>query len=143
MTKFVIPIQDNDGHIGRAGIPVAAATADANLTAIFNAVAALSIGNAQDAKLLTSENKDVGVAGPAASPSARKNVKFRVRWQESVSGLVRSTTISSADMSLVPGTSQLTTASGVGATLKAAIEADGEDPDTGGTLTVLDITVVE
>lgn len=143
MTTYVIPITDNDGDVGRASFPVDPAAIDANLTSLYNAVDGVQRGTMGTAVKITREDKDAGSAAAAADANARKGQGFRVRWQESVAGLKRSTTIPCADATLIPGVDVLDISAGVGATLKAALEAVGEDPDTGGTLTVLGIDFVD
>ena len=139
MTRFVIPITDNDGDVGRAGFPVDGAATDIALTALYGAVDALTIGTMGTAALQVSTEKDAGSAAPSADPQARKTRGFRVYYETNTHGLKGSVTISCADATLVPGVEELDIGAGVGATLKSAFEAVGKHPKTGESLTVTKI----
>lgn len=130
MTKYVIPITDNDGDVGRAGFPVDPAATDLNLTALYDAVAALTVGTMGTAALQVTTPKDAGSTVPSADPQARKNRAFRVYYTTVTNGLNGSVTITCGDATLVPGVEELDIGAGVGLALKNAFEAVGQHPKT-------------
>ncbi len=130
MTRFVIPITDNDGDVGRSGFPVAPSSSDLNLTALYDAVTALTVGTMGTAALQVTEDKDAGSTVPSADAQARKNRAFRVYYTTVTNGLNGSVTITSADALLVPGIEELDISAGLGLALKNAFEAVGQHPKT-------------
>lgn len=139
MTRFIIPVYDNDGDVGRSGFPVDPTSLDAALTSLYSAVDALTVGTMGTAQLQSTIAKDAGSTAASADPQARKNRGFRVYYETDTNQLTGSVTIPCADATLVPGVEELDISAGVGATLKSAFEAVGQHPKTGESVTVTKI----
>lgn len=86
MTTFNIPIVDHSVELSTTRIPVIATETDPNLTALFNAVTGISIGNAGQATLMTRVNKDNLGGGRPAEPFAVRALKWLIDYHDAVTG---------------------------------------------------------
>lgn len=83
MTSYVhIPYTDHSKELSTAKFPVADAISDVNITALFGAVEAITIGNSQQVELRLAVDKDVGVGGFPAEKSAQREMKWLCRYHD-------------------------------------------------------------
>lgn len=131
VATFNIPFVDYDEEVSTATLRVADAETDANLTTVFDAVAGVSIGNPGQSTLVIAANKDAGSGVPPASAFAQRELKWLVRYIDSVTNRKYRMEIPCADANLLTGNSSgLDLTSGAGAALKSAIEARGLSQDS-------------
>jgi hypothetical protein len=142
MATFNIPIIDYSKETSSVGIRVNDAEIDASLTAIFNAVAGVSIGNPGQSTLNLSTPKDAGTGEPPADAFAQRELKWLVRAVDQVNQRVTRFEIPCADASLLAGnTDELDLGSPAGVALKSAIDAHGLSRD-GNAIVVTGVTLV-
>lgn len=83
MTSYVhIPYVDYSNELSTAKLPVADAISDVNITALFGAVEAITIGNSQQVELRVAIDKDVGVGGIPTAEQAQREMKFLCRYHD-------------------------------------------------------------
>lgn len=137
MSKVAVPFTDFSNENSTMRVYVADAIGDAAITAIFDAVVGVTLGNAQKSVLETAIDKDAGTLGAASAPFAQRETKWLVRGTDTVTGKRVTFTIPCADLAqLVPGTDFLdTSAASPGEALVTAIEANVKS-DVGNAITV-------
>lgn len=138
-----VPFVDYSNESSTASIRVADAITDANITAIFNAIVGVTLGNAQKSVLATSIDKDAGTPGAAANAFAQREIKWLVRYTDTVTGKKYRCELPTADLALVvAGSDQMDVGVGTaGETLVNALEANGLSQD-GNAITIDSIQFV-
>jgi len=126
MSKVAIPFVDYSDEGSTVRVWVDAAIGDAAISALFNAVVGVTIGNAQKSVLEISTDKDAGTLGPSSNPFAQRETKWLVRATDTVTGKRVTFTIPCADLAqLTAGTDFMDTGTGTpGETLVTSIEAN-------------------
>lgn len=144
MTKYVVPYVEHSGKTARASIPVADAATDLQLTAIFDALNGVTLGNAGKSYLSQIIYKDTGSNAAPDNGEAQVEKRWLVRYTDNTTGDKYRFEIPTADASLLTGnggSDLLPLTAGAGAALKSAIEAVGRSPD-GNAITVSSVEFV-
>lgn len=133
MANLHIPVNDYGGEGSSVDLPVADAIADADITTLFNAVDGVIIGAIGQSSLNLATAKDAGPGGAAADPFATRKGRWLVRYHDDTSLRKSRFTIACPDLALlVSGSDFMNIGAGAGATLVAALNAQGEGPDGNG-----------
>lgn len=145
--KFSVTYKDYNAESSAASFPIPTIT-NSNITTITpqlgsleTALAGVTVGrNAKETTLLSVvDNGD----SPSSDPLAQREIKWLVYMVDTVTGDTLRREIPTADLSLLSNNSDLLDlTSGAGASLKAAIEAVAENPDTGNSVTVTQVRFV-
>lgn len=125
MTKVAIPFLDASNEGSTARMYVADAIGDAAITALFNAVVGVTLGNAQKSVLESAIDKDAGTTGAPANQFAQREIKWLVKATDNVTGKNVTFSLPCADLDqLVAGSELLDIGVGTpGETLVNAINA--------------------
>lgn len=132
MGNLNIPFTDYTGEESTATLPVGDAIADVDITAVFDAVDGVSLGNAGQSQHVISANKDVGPGGNASSAFAQREMKWLCRYQDAVTLKKHRLEIPCADANLLAGnTDFLDLTAGAGLAFKTAFDAQVKSNLTG------------
>lgn len=142
MADFLIPVVDYSNEKSTVKIRVLDAIGDAALTAIFDAVDGVTIGNPGQSTLNTSAEKDAGTGVPPANQFAQRELKWLAKYQDNVNNRTYRFEIPCADASLLTANvDRLDLTSGPGAALKSAIDANAKSQD-GNAVTLVSVELV-
>lgn len=120
----VLPVRDRSDENSSVTVYAKAAISDAEITAIFNAIVGVTIGNVEKSVLKISTDKDAGVVGVPGNAFAQREIKWLVRYTDSVTGKKYRFEIPTADLDLTTaGTDFMDLSSTEGAALVSALEA--------------------
>jgi len=124
MSNYNVRILDNDGHWSTSAFKVDDGASDPELQAVYDAINGVSMGTNGEGYVTERIQKQVGSSSPPADADARKYSIWVVKMTDNIiTDLKQSFSIACADASLAPGTNVLDIGTGVGAALKAAVEA--------------------
>lgn len=130
MAEVRVPFVDFSNENSVATIPVIDAISNANITAIFDAIVGVTLGNAQKSILSTAVDKDAGTAGVPANAFAQREIKWLVRFTDLVTLKKGSREIPCANLALVvQGTDFMDLSAGAGLALKTALDAHMRSTD--------------
>lgn len=130
MADVCVPFVDHSNESSLATIPVADAITDLNITAIFDAIVGVTLGNAQKSVLKTAVDKDTGTAGVPANAFAQREIKWLVRYTDTTTLKKYTRELPCADLQFVTqGTDFMDLTSTEGAALKTALDAHMLSPD--------------
>ena len=142
MAKYNIPFIDASSETSTASIAVVDAETDLNLTAIFNAIVGVTLGNAGTSTLVVAAEKDAGSGVKPSNKEAQREKKWLVTFVDNVTGKKGRMEIPCADLSLLGDDgSTMVTSAGAGASLVSALNAHGLSSD-GNPITVSTIRFV-
>lgn len=146
MADFRIPITEyGDGKgVTVATLPVADAETDLNLTALYSAVAGVTLGNIGQCTLNISDSKDTGPGGVPSSKYAQKEMRWLCRYIDAVTLKKHTLEIGTAEAQLLAdGTDYMDLADGAaGEAFKTAFDAYVKDPETGNAVTLVSAELV-
>ncbi len=131
MANFNLPVTDYGGENSSVQIAVADAAADVDLTALFNAVDGIVLGNLGQSTLNRSVPKDVGPGGNAADPFATRKLKWLCRYHDATTLEKHNLEIAAPEMALLTGNTDFADlAAGAGLTFKNQFDALVKAPGT-------------
>lgn len=84
MALLNLPVTDYSNENSSASLPVADAITDVNITALFDAVDGISLGNLGQSTLNTSTPKDAGPGGTPTNKFAQRKLKFLCRYHDAI-----------------------------------------------------------
>lgn len=133
MAKLSIPIIDHANKVSTAKIPVDDAITDLNITAVFDAVDGMTIGNLGQSTLDTEVPKDAGPGGTPANPEAQREYKWLCFYHDAVTLAEYQLEVPCSDLDLLAaGTEVLNLAdAGAGQAFKTQFDALVVAPLTG------------
>jgi hypothetical protein len=97
MTQLTVPFVDFSEEKANATLYVTDAISDAQITALFDGIVGITLGNAQKAVLKLSVDKDVGTVGPPAATDAQREMTWQVRGYDTTYGKLVKFSIPCAD----------------------------------------------
>lgn len=107
MTTLQSRFVDYSNEKSSVGVYVADAITDAHAIALNAAIAGLSIGTNQDAAVLYRNEVFTGVATPPSNHFAQRELKFLVKYTDTVTGKQYSFSIPCADAALTVGNTDM------------------------------------
>lgn len=132
MAIFNIPVTDYSNENSSVSLPVADAVLDADLTALFNAVDGICLGNLGQSTLNIATPKDAGPGGNSPDKFAHRHQKWLVRYHDAVTLEKHTLEIPCPENSLLTANTDFADLdAGAGATFKADFEANVISPRTG------------
>ena len=124
MANYNIPIIDASAEVSTARLRVSDAISDVNLTALFDAVDGVIVGNPGVSTLNVSTPKDQGSGVKSSDKTAQRELKWLVTVVDAVTGEKYRFEIPCPDMSILGDDgSTMVTSSGTGAALLSAVQA--------------------
>lgn len=143
MPDFSIPVIDYANKTSVISLPVASGILDADLTTVFSAVDAMTIGNIDQSTLDESIPKDAGPGGAAASKNAQRELKWLVALHDAVTLETMEFTVPCADANLISGnTANMDLGAGAGLAFKTAVDAHCHNPKTGNAVVVDSVRLI-
>jgi hypothetical protein len=133
MGKLNMPITDHGGDVSTAGFPIADGETALNITALFDAVDGVTIGNLGQSVHVIASDADAGPGGNAASKYAQREMKWLCRYHDAVTLKKRTLEIPCAEAQLLATNTDFMDLAdaGAGAAFKTAFDTHVKDPDTG------------
>jgi predicted ATP-grasp superfamily ATP-dependent carboligase len=124
MTTLQSRFVDYSNEKSSVGVYVADAITEANALLLNAAIVGMSIGTNQDAAILMRNEIFTGVSTPPTNKWAQREIKFVVKYTDTVTGKQYSFSIPCADAELVVGnTDMVDLSAGAGLTLKTRFDA--------------------
>lgn len=145
--KFSITYKDYNGESSAASIPIPTIT-DGNIATITpqlgsleTAISGVTVGRVS--REVTQGNVVDNGDSPSSDPLAQREIKWLVTLVDTVTGDTLRREIPTADLSLLANNvDTLDLTAGAGASLKAAVEAVAENPETGNSVIVTEVRFV-
>lgn len=124
---FNIPVTCHKGKKSTIGIYWDAAS-DAQLTAIFNSLQAISLGTFNQAYLQERTDKDAG-ATTVPPGTASRGKKFVVKYTDTVTQKLHQIEVPGGDDTLLASSDEISLTAGEGLAIKTAMDAGAVSPD--------------
>lgn len=135
MATLNIPFRDYSKENSSVTLPVSDAITDLQITSLFDATVAMSIGAAGQSTLNVSTPKDAGPGGNPANKFAQREMKWLCRYHDSVTLKPYTLEIPAADAGLLTGNTDFADLSaGAGLTFKTEFQVSVRASLTGNTV---------
>lgn len=121
---IVMPVRDRSDEQSSVTFYAKAGVSDEEITAIFDAIVDITIGNVEKSVLKTATDKDAGVVGVPSNPFAQREIKWLIRYTDSVTAKKYRSEVPTADLAFTSaGTDFMDLGSAEGIALISALEA--------------------
>lgn len=98
MAKLRIPVLDFSQEKSTINWNIDNAATDPQITALYNAIAGITLGSLNDAVFVTETTKDNGVAVPPANAFAQRENKWLISYLDNITNTVYKLEVPTADL---------------------------------------------